>query len=650
MKRLFPCHVTCALWLCASGLLLTTACRDVDKPSENARQVEARCRALHDQFYANCRKDTLNAFKAVDELASMLHTIDDDLLKATVIRCIGDGAEQRNHQAEAIEWYRQALALLNGLDGREAELEHARLLMSKGLVYHKNSDLQRAFELYLDAENRLYRYKDYDQLLRLYPKIGDIYLRNQMDTVQNRLYIDKAEAILPHIKDTDQIANFYIVKANTLFHAQLADSAMVLMQRAIDLLKRVPEPDQYLLGTAYFNLAYYLRHFDRYREAEGYDRQSYEAFQQTGIRYDMSDALTRIGTDLYYQERFVEAERYLLKGLALADSIGSKGLMRNACDVLSYLAYERGRFKDAYYYLDRYVTLHLAILSEQEQATINFLHAKHEDDRKRQQILALKERNRLMWYSVGGLVLVMILALVAFLYRQRSLRNERRLAEERVAFLEREKQLVATKAIMEGETAERARLARDLHDGLGGMLSVIKLNVHQVKTSDLMVAEDTSRLENVLQLLDQSMQELRRVAHNMMPEALVKYGLKAALADFCTNIAQAHFHHFGEEKRLDPNLELAVYRTAFELVNNVLRHAEATTVNIQLVQQRDRLALTVHDDGKGFDVEKVRATSDGRGLANIANRAAACGGSMDILSVPGQGTEITVEFIIPNAI
>jgi len=189
----------------------------------------------------------------------------------------------------------------------------------------------------------------------------------------------------------------------------------------------------------------------------------------------------------------------------------------------------------------------------------------------------------------------------------------------------------------------------------------------------LMVPDDVGRLDNVLGLLDQSMQELRRVAHNMMPEALVKYGLKAALADFCRNIENAHYHYFGEEKRLDPNLEVTVYRTAFELVNNALKHAEAQAINIQVVQQSDRLALTVHDDGKGFDTASLaradassgspadattNKSSDAttsnasdrksscHGLSNIANRAAAYGGTMDILSAPGQGTEITVEFLI----
>lgn len=619
-------------------------------PGKNPKQFENFCLSLCEEFDTYAKKDTVKAFKAADKVKQELVYLKDKRIKARVMRCLGDCAEQRNQQVEAIDWYRQAMELLRNTYDKKAEVEYANLLMSKGLVFQKNGDLQRAFELYLDAEERLYRHKEYDRLLRLYPKIGDIYLRNQLDTVRNRLYIEKAEAILPHIKDTDQIANFYIVKANTLFYGNQPDAAMELMDDAIHLLKRTQQPDQYLLGTAYYNMAYYLRNLERYPEAEAYYRRSLKAYVETGIQYDIIDAVTRIGGCLYYQERFEEAEKYLLKGLKMAENIGSKVMMRNAYDVLSYLEYERGNFKEAYGYLDQYVTLHLDILSEKQQTTINFLQAKYEDEKKLQQISNLKARNIRIWLMAGGLVLILVLVLLALLYRQRSLRNERRLAQEKVALLEREKRLVATQAVMEGETAERSRLARDLHDGLGGMLSVIKLNLHQVKKNALMAADDVNGLNSVLGLLDQSMQELRRVAHNMMPEALVKYGLKTALADFCGNIDNAQFHYFGEEKRLDPNLEVTVYRTAFELVNNALKHADASAINIQLVQQSDKLALTVHDNGKGFNADentKVQTEQNcGHGLINIENRAAAYGGTMDILSAPEQGTEITVEFNI----
>jgi len=141
------------------------------------------------------------------------------------------------------------------------------------------------------------------------------------------------------------------------------------------------------------------------------------------------------------------------------------------------------------------------------------------------------------------------------------------------------------------------------------------------------------------------MNELRRVAHNMMPEALMRYGLKIALSDFSDSISPAQFHYYGEEKRMDPNMEVMIYRTVFELVNNALKYAEAQHINIQVVQQEERIAVTVQDDGKGFDTSKA---TNGHGLSNIQNRASSYGGTMDLFSKPGQGTEITVEFLLIN--
>src|SRR5690606_16177210 len=108
----------------------------------------------------------------------------------------------------------------------------------------------------------------------------------------------------------------------------------------------------------------------------------------------------------------------------------------------------------------------------------------------------------------------------------------RKLAEEESRRLEQEKQLVAVQATLDGEAAERSRLAKDLHDGLGGMLSAVKLNLPQIKGNALLEAVDVTRFQTALGMLDDSIQELRRVAHHMMPESLMRYGLKVSLADF----------------------------------------------------------------------------------------------------------------------
>src|SRR5690606_25032431 len=223
--------------------------------------------------------------------------------------------------------------------------------------------------------------------------------------------------------------------------------------------------------------------------------------------------------------------------------------------------------------------------------------------------------------------------------------NKRKLAEEEAQRLEQEKQLVAVQATLDGEAAERSRLAKDLHDGLGSMLSLVKFNLPQMKgEAAVLDTIDVTRFQKALGMLDDSIQELRRVAHHMMPESLLRYGLRVSLTDFCEAIPIADFHYFGDESRLSEKMEIMIYRCIHELVNNALKHAQANHINVQLVQEEDRISFTVQDDGIGFDQEKV---TEGMGLQNVRQRVAAFAGEMHIYSTE-QGTELHVEIELPK--
>jgi signal transduction histidine kinase len=209
-----------------------------------------------------------------------------------------------------------------------------------------------------------------------------------------------------------------------------------------------------------------------------------------------------------------------------------------------------------------------------------------------------------------------------------------RVAEQKINQLEQEKQEIEAQSALKSETEERTRLARDLHDGLGGMLSIIKINL-----------ENTEHIQNAREVLDKSIEELRRVSHHLMPASLLHIGLKASLEDFSLSIPNAQFDYFGNESRLADQIELLIYRCAYELVNNALKYAHATTIYIQLVQDIDHISLIVHDDGCGFDMETIKG---GMGIENLRTRITAFNGNMNILSAPGKGTEARIELKIEN--
>ncbi len=222
-------------------------------------------------------------------------------------------------------------------------------------------------------------------------------------------------------------------------------------------------------------------------------------------------------------------------------------------------------------------------------------------------------------------------------------KQKRRKTELQLKQLEQEKQLVATRSVLEGEMQERSRLARDLHDGLGGILSAAKINMSELKNGALLEFPDVEGINRIMGLLDESLRELRRVAHHLMPESLSRYGLKIALSDFCRTVEKIEFAWFGEEERLEHQLEIVVYRIVHELVNNALKYSEATRILVHIVQDTDRISLTVEDNGRGFDTS---AATTGTGLQNIRTRVAALEGNMDIFSTENEGTEVHVELKI----
>ncbi|MCL1936792.1 MAG: sensor histidine kinase [Candidatus Azobacteroides sp.] len=234
-------------------------------------------------------------------------------------------------------------------------------------------------------------------------------------------------------------------------------------------------------------------------------------------------------------------------------------------------------------------------------------------------------------FAVGAGTLLLSL-LVFSIIRNRLIIGKQKIAEQQILQLEQERQLAIAYSLIDGEMSERTRLARDLHDGLGGMLSIVKLNL-----------SDAEHLPYARGMLDQAISELRRITHHLAPESLSRYGLRVSLEDFCLSVPHTRFHYFGDDSRLNNKIEILLYRCVHELVNNALKHADATAINVQLIQDKTWVSLTIQDNGKGFD---SRSPVQGMGIENLRNRIAAYKGKVNIYSSPGKGTEVYMEVLL----
>ena len=192
---------------------------------------------------------------------------------------------------------------------------------------------------------------------------------------------------------------------------------------------------------------------------------------------------------------------------------------------------------------------------------------------------------------------------------------------------------------------ERSRLAKDLHDGLGGLLSGIKLTLSSV--ADKVPEKNTPLFIKANNQLDTAIREMSRVAHNMMPEALLKFGLGEAIQDYCdgineSNLVKMKYTQIGSLQMLDQSTEIVLYRIIQELTNNALKHAAAKNIFIQITTHEQGLSITLEDDGKGFDT-KVLPDAGGSGLRNVAARVDYLKGSIDFKTEKGNGCSVTME-------
>jgi signal transduction histidine kinase len=250
-----------------------------------------------------------------------------------------------------------------------------------------------------------------------------------------------------------------------------------------------------------------------------------------------------------------------------------------------------------------------------------------------------------------------IIGLLIFVYlAYRTVKTEQKIAIQRqeiqkqiINELEKDKKLLTAEAMLKGQEEERSRIAKDLHDGLGGMLSGAKLSLNNMKENIFLSPENQQSFEQSIAMLDRTISELRKVAHNLMPDILVKFGLDEALKEFCCSIETSTgidviYQQLGEDRKLSPQAEITIYRIVQELVNNALKHADAKQIIVQLTKNHVKAGVTVEDDGNGFDVNDP-LLKKGAGLINIMSRVDYFKGTLDINSQPGKGTSVNIELI-----
>ncbi len=291
----------------------------------------------------------------------------------------------------------------------------------------------------------------------------------------------------------------------------------------------------------------------------------------------------------------------------------------------------------------------LDMISRQE---IRYRIAQKDKELLEQQLTIARVNNKVRNKNVvigSAVALLLFLALLLIMWRRRNI-HKQKLQQQSIENLQQKIKIERLNATIAGEEKERTRIARELHDGIGGLLTGAKMQFELVKNNPQ--KENQADFLQGLKLLEEAGTELRQAARNLMPEILLQEGLVKAVQVFCQRIseksnAQIDFQTFGSKKISDPNFELSVYRIIQELVHNIVKHSRASNALVQIAFQDDGgLHITVEDDGVG--INKTTLTHQaGMGLKNIRERIKETGGKLDIQSVEGKGTSVYIEYESP---
>jgi len=425
----------------------------------------------------------------------------------------------------------------------------------------------------------------------------------------------KANTGLIQIQQDDKIGSTNKSKVYEFSEKHYED--LVMLDSAHTLASSINDKQRIMIIITNQGIAY--TKLGKHQKANKLFKSAYEIATKNGYLYQQMELAGKLAINNERVKNFKKAASYYKIQANLKDTIFKKNMKTVIAE--KHTKYETQR-----------------ILSE-----------KHSEERKNAELQKenmikdlklLEERaankNLMLW---GGLSLVLMILLGLTYYFN---------ARVKEAKSKREEETVRYRAMFEAEEKERSRIAKDLHDGLGQLLSTAKLNVSGLEGE--VNEEDMILVQNSINLIDEAVNEVRTISHNMMPAALMEYGLVSAIESFTNTINESkalhvNFNYKGMDNRLEESKEIALYRVVQEIINNMIKYAKADKITIALNRINNKVQLLISDNGKGFDISTIHQ-SKGIGWRNVFSRISMINGEVDIISAEGKGTNIRIDVII----
>jgi signal transduction histidine kinase len=484
----------------------------------------------------------------------------------------------------------------------------------------------------------------YINLARNYSKLRN--LKSQDQYLSKALKISKASKDAQLLYFTHTQLGVYAINAGDL------NSSKQHFAAALYFSKQLPNRNQ--LGTATENYANSLNNLNQRDSAILLYRQAISIYQSCQSIFSLAGVYNNLALVLEEKGQNDSAKYYLERGYELTKVYGNKQEIENyLLNLIDYWKSEPDSVKSIPYLLEL-VDLKDSIFNENLSNNVAAIEKdftvklqKEENEKLKADI---RRKNTIRNAAIIFSLLIVILALFqirAIKQKKNLAEKEKQLKESEIDELLKDRELKNMDALLEGRETERKRIGRDLHDRLGSILSTVKLHFSAIDEKiDLLKQENQIQYQKAAELLDEAVGEVRKISQDLVSGVLVKYGLFAAVNDLkntleATGKIKVNLFENGTDARQNLEFEIGIYRILQELVSNILKHANASKVDIHLTMAEDHFMLLVEDDGVGFAPENPE--NFGIGIANIRQRVLALGGTVSFDSKPGSGATVIVE-------
>lgn len=556
-----------------------------------------------------------------------------------------------DHLDSAEALYKRGLAVIPQDTSIPATYARARLTGNLANIYGQRGMAEKELEMVLSAIPMLERVKDTLALAVATFNVGvKFYNGQQFAKAYN--YLQKAVA-LHERRPSAQLTEAYLITTWCAMNLDSIDAMARYLNKAEQIIDR---SNAGVLES--YEIAWGLYYFKRkdFANAEKAYRRALEV-KSTGLPLNRANALEALSEMYEAQRRYGPAKKSMEAYLSLSRSIPWQTNILFGLKSLSRLEEKDGRHAAALHYLREYVQLNDSIREDEGKVRLHELEMKYQAAEKEKKILTLENGNKQQQLDLqrsrtynalllAGLLVAALAALLVYIiyrHKHRLAAQQEQLQRQELENIKQAQRLQNYAAMVEGQEQERQRLARDLHDGLGGTMASIRLKAADLADS----SSPNTALQQIVTRLDGAAQELRRIAHNLMPEILLRSGLEAALKDLCEHMGKDGVHIVCQAYDLQSNIpqpqQIMIYRLVQELVGNALRHSGAKNILVQCLQREQEIFLTVEDDGSGFNISATPA-GNGMGLQSVRARVDYLKGRLDIQSAPGAGTTVNIEF------